>query len=60
VAVTNIHDIKDNDIILVASDGLLDNVFTEDIISIIDTYKESSLLIITEKLKDLAFKNGND
>jgi serine/threonine protein phosphatase PrpC len=60
VAVTNIHDIKDNDIILVASDGLLDNVFTEDIISIIDTYKESSLLITTEKLKDLAFKNGND
>ncbi len=60
MAVTNIHDIKDNDIILVASDGLLDNVFTEDIISIIDTYKESSLLIITEKLKDLAFKNGND
>jgi serine/threonine protein phosphatase PrpC len=44
-----------------ASDGLLDNVYTHDILTIINQhYLKSDNKAIAEALAEMAFKNGND
>lgn len=54
------HDIQPNDLVIMATDGLWDNVFDNEIINIVEEHKSSQLQQITDAIANFAYKKSKD
>ena len=59
-AVENSHSIQVNDLVIVGTDGVFDNLFDSDIIQVVNRLANSSLEVISEAIGDLAYEKSLD
>lgn len=57
-ALTNSHEIQENDMVIVGTDGLFDNVFDEEIVKIVNENEGLLLTDLVKKLGEFAFKQS--
>lgn len=59
-AVENQHDIEVNDIVVVATDGVFDNLYNQDVLDLMNSKQYSDLQMFTNDISELAFKKSLD